>query len=1048
MKFLVLILGSALSAGAAINTPTTPATASITVPPSTINGASFSLTARFHGLVNTGTTQHLVSVGGYGFDYGADSFSFQTADTISPTVGNCTPSAAGYTDLTYLLSVDLTAGKIYGQVWNTPTGQTLMRCTFSIVSHPLGSTIAASDITIGGTGDTGYVDYVRWYNSAIPPTSIPHPFVAAPASWLDYKFESGALSTDSSSFAQTLVGSLGTAQAFPPGLSPICDPGSIQTVASGQTMHLSAGAADWGGSYALDGAALASFAWSYAGAGSDGVVQMPSYTTPSARTTDATGLSNFGSFNTQLTVTDSHGTAATCVAHNGVVKITNSAGAIDLTAEGLTPVQQYLVGPQVQFGSSSWPYVDTAVVNELNLQTQALAPGGAYAPFWRTLFPSTHTITLTADGTSNVVGTNTSFKSEFCGGGFAWDGHTNLVWQYTGQDGLTHYSFLRPHVCTDDTHMTIAVPSGPSMTPFVYPTTPYYPWPNCASGCTVRYGSASDQDPTVANWTFTDNPAQYYDVNAAMLINYWRSGSDAFYSGAKTLSTYWMEFPQIDYFYNCNPSTNNLSPGNLTLCFSESRSVSLLGMVLWQQMAGNSYLLRSIEQVGDFYQTYLDLYLPASFGKCALERDNAYEMSFAALAALVETDPTKKASYQLSIKNFLSTLSATIRSGTLSGWNCFGHSGPSTLDNGGYVEVTNGSTTIHGVGTSFTSGMVGLPAWTYPQTTPGTDIPAYCGTCPTEGNVHNGDGIRYVVTAISGQDLTITPPYQGPTCNSGCQRGLVYERVSGVVGWGFQPYMAALFAEALFHMSKAMEGYDAPSQAMYLTYAHTATNQFISSITPDQGGVYNGAYYPGCIPPMYAATATLGQLYCYGGGHNYQGQIWDSTRTYAQNEYVIYTDGLQYRSKQAISNLNHLPTDTDWWTLITLTTGAGENRQLANEGMRMLVYDYQLNNSATAFAAGTLLQNQLYALPGDPRNTLGAYLNGYDLTSAPAGSYVGSLIPGAGSVSTDQYAKWAGQLSGYTEGAVAWPGLIAGQTIPPHVSMSGSFRLSSGARLQ
>ena len=58
------------------------------------------------------------------------------------------------------------------------------------------------------------------------------------------------------------------------------------------------------------------------------------------------------------------------------------------------------------------------------------------------------------------------------------------------------------------------------------------------------------------------------------------------------------------------------------------------------------------------------------------------------------------------------------------------------------------------------------------------------------------------------------------------------------------------------------------------------------------------------------------------------------------------------------------------------------------------------------------------------------YLSGYDLTLQPPGYYVASLVPGA--VGYDPAnAKWAGQLSGFTEAAVTWPGIVASVTVGP-----------------
>ena len=1042
--FLFIFSAGSLSGSAPL--PTSPLSTGISVPMTTIDTAgSFHVQGRVHGF--SSSVAHAFSVGGYGFVVGNGAYGFDVADTVTPTVGNCTPSLGGITDVTVDITRDLSKSSSYplgfvrGQVFNTITGAVVSSCLYTITAVAPAGGIRNAGISVGNSGASGAIDFIRWYPGASPVTAVPPAFVSTPAPWLDYEFASSNTYKDSSSgnYRQDLPKQGLTYLASPGGYAPVCNPGTIQTVSTGTPMYLTAV-----NSYSLNGNATLSYAWSYAGAGADGVVQTPSYSSTNTVGTVASGLDKFGSFNTQLIVTDSDGKSTTCVAHNGVVKTTNTAGAIDLAGEGVNATQEFIIGPQVAWGRNPWPYADTAILNELNLQLRQQSSTGVYQPYWRKV--ANGSVTLTA-GSSTVIGSGTSFKSLFCSGGSSPDG-SMMMWHYTGTDGFTHYNQFQVSSCVDDTHVVIAIPGNGSA--FSYPVSPMAPWPACPApaGCSgLAYGRIDTSSVTYSSWLYNNKPANYYDVVEFFLVNYWRSGSDLFYTGAQQLATYWMEWPQLDYYSNCNPPTNNFAPGNTVLCYGESRMISLTGMILWQQMYGgaNQRLISALEKIGDWYNYYVDRLLPAASPSGILERDNAYDISGLALMALIETGP-KKATYQATIKGLLaSTLTPTLRTGTLNGWNIFMASNSSIPGFGGrgYVQVTHGSTTIQGVGTAFNNGMETHPIWTFPS--PVNTVPAYCGTCPTSGNVVGGDGKSYIVTAVdaAAQTATIYPAYEGDTCTGTCQRGFVTEQTSGIPGWGVQPFMAGLFAHALFHCAQAMAGYNTDAQQLFLKYAHTAVGEFISTITPDQGGVYNGAYYPGCVPPMLK-TSTGTQLYCYGGINSYSGKAWDSSQTYAAGVFVLYANQ-QYQSAQN-SNRNHIPGlagGGTWWNLVPMVVSPSANRQLAAEGMRALTYDQQYFGTNTAVASA--LMSQLFSKPGTRPDADGSYLDGYDITIQPPGYYVASLVPGATSFDPTN-AKWAGQLCGFSEAAITWPGMFA--SMPPQPSVGKTAQVQGTVQLK
>jgi hypothetical protein len=994
MRYLLLLICSAASA--AVSLPTIPATALIKVPASTIDTTgSFTITFRAHGNPTGG---FFFNIGGYKTGIGNGQFSFNVADANTPGNGGCyygisASDVTGYITRNTESSADYPLGYVTGAFFATTTGAPIGQCTYTITSVASAASIVSNGISVGGSGETGYLDFIRWYPGAVSSRSGALPlqsFVSSAAPWLDYEFQPSSPGEDTSGYGQTLQGTLVYSPV--PTYNPVCNAGNPQTVRAGTPMYLSAI-----NSYSLNGSPDLTFAWSYAGQGTDGVIQTPSYSSANTVGTIAIGLTNFGSFNTQLVVTDSSGNSTTCVVHNGVV-IANSVGSIDETAEGLTSVQQFIIGPQVANGMNPWPWAETAANNERQLQLNNLSSTGMYQPFWRNFAAGTLAVTA---GTNIFVGNGTSFKALFCSGGSASDG-SYVAWQFTGTDGLTHYGQAAVSSCTDDNHLVVNIPGNN----WVYPSSPHAPWPACPGpdGCSGLQFSRIDLSggsPYNA-WANGGSPANYYDNVELFLIGYWDSGIDLYYTGAEEMATYFLEYPSIDYYNNCNYLTSNYTTGGTSWCPGESRSLAVTGIVLWEQQPGNSYLLTALENIAVNYTFYLSTLMRNYCCGVGDFRDTGYDQSGLSLIALVETNPTKKAAYQASIKGTLSFWTSnltplSLNGNALPGWMNFigGANSVTALGGSGSVAVANGSNQIVGTGTSFSAGWVGNTVWTFPLN--GGTLPALCGTCTSTGWTLGGDTQQYVITAVSGQTLTLSQPYAGPTNGA---RGFAGGGMNGLNGWGFLPYMTGLLSHGFFHSAQAMAGYDAPSQALFRTYGHYAAQMVLNSITPDQGGLY---YFvgSGCNPPMYAAAVNQAAAYCYGTGTLFNSSV------------------------QAAQIPN------------PLVVGASSNRQFAVEVMRALTYDYL----AFGGTANTLnaLTSQMFSRAA-PHSNLGAYLNSYDIETdfTPMGWYVMSLrYPGTG----DPAAKWAGQIGGFSEAAETWPGIFVSIASQKSAQMEGRTQI-------
>ena len=213
------------------------------------------------------------------------------------------------------------------------------------------------------------------------------------------------------------------------------------------------------------------------------------------------------------------------------------------------------------------------------------------------------------------------------------------------------------------------------------------------------------------------------------------------------------------------------------------------------------------------------------------------------------------------------------------------------------------------------------------------------------------------------------------------------------------------------------------------------------------------SYFPGCNPGMSAASVTGSQVNCYGMNYPFVGDIWRPGTTYGAGSDRDPANSVVYGGKVyyplVAGNVGNQPDiSPSYWARSAssgVATAPSSERQSATEVMRAISYDYLTFGSNGA--AGAAFMNQNYAYPGDARNVssgtcsygYGCYLNGYDLTIMIPGYYIAALVPGIGGSGFDAFnSKWAGQLSGFSEGAVTWAGIA---------SMS-SGQAASGVHLQ
>jgi hypothetical protein len=179
------------------------------------------------------------------------------------------------------------------------------------------------------------------------------------------------------------------------------------------------------------------------------------------------------------------------------------------------------------------------------------------------------------------------------------------------------------------------------------------------------------------------------------------------------------------------------------------------------------------------------------------------------------------------------------------------------------------------------------------------------------------------------------------------------------------PYMDGLLGIAFDLAAKA----DPSDASTFNTLLDDAVQWLISyGITPDNGGLYNGSLFVGCIPPIFNTT-TGPAAQCYGTANGpFSGP-----------------------------------------------TSPSQNRTLSMEVIKALARDYAAFGSAAVKATADLLMSQAFSKPGTGGpNPDGFYISDYDV----GGGFVNGLPP-LGSAP-----KWMGEGWGWAE-PVIWSAVRA-----------------------
>jgi len=649
----------------------------------------------------------------------------------------------------------------------------------------------------------GKLAFLRWFSSVVPiGTSIP--IAGATGDLGDWEFEGNL--QDSSGHNLNMAATGAVTYTPTPIYPPACNAGAQQTFRAGYPGSLSGL-----GSEPADNGTSLSYVWQMVSGPS--LLRWSSHTTPSPQISGMV----FGTYVFQLTVADSSNQTSACTVKDGAVATDDNNIVITNN-----PAVDTLLGPMVRYGANPWPWFDNRHKQAADNENSVM---NAYFPaWWDTSAPGTITVTT---GSNHVVGAGTMFTTTFC------QGPANPTQAQTGYPAMAVWHPLGAGTgrvlelvasCTDDTHLTL--------------TMPYNDDGKTPPGSSLTY-AADNQYASVWGWSQAPTPANYYDNVASYYALYYRSGIDDYLTAARTLADRFWESPAID---------QGVHPWDTGYC---ARNMSALGLVLraldgrpdmWAKPAGAAY--GGLHTIWDDYMSYLNGY-DVSHGIWDV-REQAYHLAMISYCAMYDPNPTYQSECQTSLINSFPAIWTPTRFPDGSWPQMYYNTDPVT----GYYEcswwsgtpnsvtLTNGSTTVSGVGTTWSAGMFPATIWF-------TNAPYV-----QPANNAAGDPVVYTATFVDATHVTLDRPYQGTSGTHGWQ-------LSGWPGWGSQPFMTGILSSAFDLAAKALANVSPATAALAHSYNVDAANWVKNyGYWPLNKGLY---YYAGgiaCQAPIADSNAT------------------------------------------------------------------------------------------------------------------------------------------------------------------------------------------------
>jgi hypothetical protein len=696
--------GACASSPCSAKLPTSPLTA-------TLNGRNYSGLAnrstrfefRWHGNITDNMDHVVLNVGSIQVRIlnGNQLWATDYYDTTENNGCSVAPWA-NHSDVLIRVTRDLSlpSGALRMEVFDTAIGDKSLQSCSSKISSIAAYPAAAFDqlgVSIGGPNATGNIGFLRWYDSIVPAsTMVPFSASGNAGTLGDFEFENNL--GDSSGNGTNLSGTQ-VSYVSSPAYPPNCNAGKPQSFRVGFQAVL-----DGSQSTPLDESAQLMYSWQSVDAPEQVV-----WIGDSNRAGPAFQPGSFGSYNFQLTVTDSIKQSTTCtVKHGAVATDDNDVVLIP------DPTIALLLSPMLRWGASPWPWFDRQ--HKYLADVFGALQASDYADTWNTASPGTVKV---GKGSPVITGTGTSFKRDFCGGGNTSNGSPIVIWYPLG-DGTFGRWPGSVTSCDSDIQITLASPYqiGPS-----------------TDG--LSYSVMTNQQ--VFTWVNGSTNANYYDNVMAFYVLYFRTGIDTYLTYARTLADRWWSLPYVDQGRTCELA-------GIFPCFT-ARQRSFTGLVL-RALDGRPDMWPGLRKWWDF-----DRYVISNPGGLYDLREQSYQIADVSLCALFDPDSNHK---QLCAKDVVSAIGNFWVPNEQPGGYWLSPSFGFSTWNGfpGSVSVVHGLDTVQGVGTTWTSGQ--FPAsFSFWVTQSGPDS-------------SNGDPTSYTATFVDATHVTLDRPYQG---TSGSGRG-------------------------------------------------------------------------------------------------------------------------------------------------------------------------------------------------------------------------------------------------------------------------------------
>lgn len=667
--------------------------------------------------------------------------------------------------------------------------------------------------------NTGYdLAWLRVFSTVVPAGQII--LNANTGDLLDWEFEG----TLADSVSGLTFGGSGVTVAYSttPVYAPSCQPIAQQTFTTPGGSVTAVGLCQ-----PLDGGSTLTPAWSYLGAGADGVTQSTiALGSAGALTTTVTGLIK-GSVNLQLAVTDGSSQTTDTSVHDGAVNV----NAYDVVQTGLPTVQDKILGPMLRWGSARnfVPWFDATNKQLADLQAGALTAN--FPEYWNAFTTGTVSVspTMTCGGSAagyGLVGSGTAFSGYSAGDYIviAWNGGANRV--------MNQVASVSSNTC-----IILMYAYRPSLT---------------ETGLSFAHNNGTPLE----GWLFAQatTPGNYYDNVKAYRSFYERTGIDTYWTAYEYLANAFWQNPAMDQGQAFVSGANGGDEYAYT-----NRSQSLEGMIILASDAGNSGMWAGLAPIFNANIYLINSYLATYGWVIGDTRQEAYALEFTALCSLYDPDSGQAAT----CKSALSTAVPLYSAGVQANGNI-----PSLelteVDYTNTVVVTNGSTTVTCAGCSWTSGQWPGPGGnnaafvTYNCTT--GCMSSYSGLVPPTNALFSS---VYYPTYVSPTQITLDRPYSEISSVGTNTKWAFSPTMYGVPGWGAQPFMVGIETTALALTSAAIAMSDPTNSAIAATVAQgdagwLTARGYANPVNSGTGGMYYFQDFQNCTFPTQTTTCTLG----------------------------------------------------------------------------------------------------------------------------------------------------------------------------------------------